>query len=73
MAGYLIVCILLSTTLGTGVSVQVHSPISHPVLKSHLWNGGGAVQSQHPGTFPVNPFCSKSGQPKLRESGLHTG
>lgn len=67
------ICILHLITSGTGVSVQVHSPVSHPVLEGHLWDGGGAVQGQHPGAFPVHPLCPESGQPQLRESCLHTG
>lgn len=61
------------STPGTRISVQVHRPVPYPVLKSNLWEGGRAVQSEHPGALSVDPLRSKSGQPQLRESGVHTG
>lgn len=67
------ICILPTTPSGSGVSVQVHRPVSHPVLESHLRDGGGAVQSEHPRALPVNPLCPELGQPQLREPGVYTG
>lgn len=67
------VFIFPTITAGIGVSVQVYRPVSHPVLKSHLRDGGGAVQSEYPGALPVDPLCPESGQPQLGESGVHSG
>lgn len=58
---------------GSRVPVQVHRPVSYPVLKSHLRDGGGAVQSEHPRALPVDPLRAESGQPQLREPCVHAG
>ena len=58
---------------GPRVPVQVHRPVSHPVLAGHLWPGGGAVPREHPGAVPVHPLRAEPGQPQLGDSGLHTG
>lgn len=58
---------------GSRVPVQVHRPVPHPVLKSHLRDGGGAVQSEHPGALPVHPLRPEPGQPQLREPRVHAG
>lgn len=59
--------------LGSRVPVQVHCPVSYPILKSHMWDGGGAVQSEHPRALPVHPLRPEPGQPQLREPRVHTG
>lgn len=58
---------------GTGVFVQVHRPVTDPVLSGHLWHGGGTVSHQHPGAFPVYPLRAELGQPQLRDSHFHPG
>lgn len=76
----LCVCVCLSLaspsmflSAGSGVSLQVHRPVSDPLLSGHLWDGGGAVPHQHPGAVPVHPLRPQPGQPQLRDAHLHTG
>lgn len=38
-----------------------------------MWNGGGAVQSEHSRALPVHTFRPEPGQPQLRELGIHAG
>lgn len=70
---YVSFCILLTPPSGSRVPVQVHCPVPYPVLESHLRDGGGAVQSEHPRALPVDPLRSESGQSQLREPGVHAG
>ena len=58
---------------GTRVPVQVHRPVSDPVLAGHLWDGGGAVPRQHSRAVPVHPLRAEPGQPQLGDPGLHPG
>lgn len=58
---------------GFGVSVQVHHPVSDPLLSGHMWHGGGAVSHQRPRTLSVDPLRAQPGQPQLRDAHLHSG
>lgn len=58
---------------GCGVPVQVHRPVPDALLSGHLWNGGGPVPNQHPGSVPGGPLGPEPGQPQRGDAALDSG